>query len=253
MEFQPNHRPDDEPQGSGHEQLDPGEIDFTGVVSQEKDLADVIHDAISSALLEGPIPEWGARTIARALANRLYYRFSGPLHSFAITGDLAPDSVVAQLVEVFNDTSDKEVREWAAWLGEYVISLSDDTDQTDTETQADPMPKTGDLPSGYSQITQGLRTHGVAFRAYLHLPDTDWNRDGLLEGFKDFYIGSYSSMSALLDELTEANKCQAAMDEIAIRYGFEGAAKLDRVMVDNYVRVTWDVIEAGGELHVFTI
>jgi hypothetical protein len=97
----------------------------------------------------------------------------------------------------------------------------------------------------------GQIEHGDAFRAYLTLPDIDPHRADLVQAFSDVYIGTFSSMNVLLDELTEIGECQAAIDEVAKSWGFDGLVNLDQAAVARIAHETWDIVEVGGQLHVF--
>lgn len=101
------------------------------------------------------------------------------------------------------------------------------------------------------QIEQGIREHGDAFRAYLELPDVDLNRDDLIHTFREFYIGAFASMDALLDALTEIRDCVAAMNNVAASWGFDDMASLDSAKVEGVARETWDIVEINGKLYVF--
>lgn len=126
MEQLPPRSPDEEPQGPEHERLWPGEIDLTGVVPQDDALVDVIGDAIVEAEGDaGELPEWGARTMARALANERDTPLEGALHRYAITGRAEPEAIAQELAELYENTADEEVREWINWLGIYVIRMPD--------------------------------------------------------------------------------------------------------------------------------
>lgn len=134
MEQLPPNTPDEEPRGPEDEQLWPGEIDLTGVVRQDDALVDVIGDAIGEAEAEGgEVPEWGARTLARALANEREDPLDGALHQFAVTGRLAPEALFDELSELYQTTGDDQVREWVNWLGTYVIRARDNAETPPTE------------------------------------------------------------------------------------------------------------------------
>lgn len=106
------------------EKLTAGEIDLTGVVEQEDALRDVIYDAIIEVETDGgTIPDWGARTLARALANRRPDRHSGALHHFAVTGRVDPKAMTRELAELYLAADDDEIREWINWLGIYITRL----------------------------------------------------------------------------------------------------------------------------------
>jgi len=108
----------------------------------------------------------------------------------------------------------------------------------------------GDVTS--PQVEQGLAEHGDAFRAYLRLPDIDACAGDLLVTFGEFYIGAYPHMDALLDDLTEIRDWEAAIDELATRHGIDGLVSLDRTKVELVARETWDIVDVGGRLYVFT-
>ncbi|MCP2264620.1 hypothetical protein ACFQHV_15715 [Promicromonospora thailandica] len=122
---QPPHNPDDDvPE---QERLWPGEIDLTGAVSQDDALVDVIYDAISEVEgTENPVPEWGARTLARALANELPDPQSGALHRFAITGRVDKPMIGTELMSIYTSTRDAEIVEWIAHFDRYITSLPSD-------------------------------------------------------------------------------------------------------------------------------
>jgi hypothetical protein len=125
MEHQPPNPEDRDREVPELEKLYLGEIDMTGVVQQEDSLRDVIGDAIGKADGEtrGEIPEWGARTMARALANRLDDPVSGGLHHFAVTGRANKEAIARELITLYNSTTDKEIRDWINRLDTYVINL----------------------------------------------------------------------------------------------------------------------------------
>jgi hypothetical protein len=121
MEHLPPRQPDEEPHGHEGEQLYRGEIDMTGVVRQDDALVDVISDAIAEAEADdGQLPGWGARTMARALANERDEPLTGALHRFAITGQAAPEAITAELAELHEHADDPAIQEWINWLGTYV-------------------------------------------------------------------------------------------------------------------------------------
>ena len=122
-------RQPDEPHGPEDERLWLGEIDLTGAVRQDDALADVIGDAIGEAEAEGgEVPEWGARTLARALANERSDPLSGALHHFAITGHIDSLTIFDELSELYQTSDDDQIREWIKWLGTYVVRTQNDVD-----------------------------------------------------------------------------------------------------------------------------
>lgn len=129
MEQQPHNPHDPDNRGPEHERLYPSEIDLTGSVDQPDALRDVIWDAIAEVEHpHGEIPEWGARTIARALANRL--GGPGALHHFAVTGRLIHNAMISELIVISVTTNDEEIHEWINHLGKYVTKAADTPDTT---------------------------------------------------------------------------------------------------------------------------
>lgn len=147
MEQEP-HNPDD-PDGDipEREKLYPAEVDLTGAIAQDDVLGDVVYDAIGEAEEDGQLPLWGARTLARVLADLLDDRVSGGLHHFAITGRINRSLILRELAEISARCLDEDERKWAGWLELYVISQSDEPDPSD---EAPPQPER--LPSGGSAL-----------------------------------------------------------------------------------------------------
>jgi hypothetical protein len=133
MEQRPHSPGDDHERGIPElERLWPGEIDMTGVVRQDDALVDVIGDAIGEAEASGgEVPEWGARTLARALANERDDPQSGALHHFAVTGRADRETIFRELARIYEGTADGEVKEWVNWLGTYIVNLRDDESQAE--------------------------------------------------------------------------------------------------------------------------
>lgn len=345
------------------ERLHPGEIDLTGVIRQDDALNDVIGDAISEIDPDGgELPEWGARPLARALANERKDPTTGALHHFAATGRMNREAMVRELAAIARDTHDPQILDWIVWLGSYVTRLPDEADspadQNETgedrpapedtsftdiqlenattdlhdvfkeaEARGEPIPhddarvvaallarnlvpsseldrfaRTGDAdPAGlhqecqyikehfaqtdnidtwtrhfeqhlasrsdlgrkvtppptenetldHPQVQRGIREHGDAFRAYLQLPDTDPTQDYLLRTFYEFYVGSFETMEAALDELTEVKDCIAIAREVAKLWGMQDYITVDWKHLEATARQTWDVVEMGGKLHLF--
>lgn len=131
MEYPPRHSPDDD---SGHpeaERLYPGEIDLTGAIPQEEALLSMIGDAMTEAESSGEIPEWGARGLARALANRLADPTSGALHHFAVTGRVDKHAMLHEIEGIYNATMDHEIQLWTILLGVYLDQLDPSSAEPD--------------------------------------------------------------------------------------------------------------------------
>lgn len=123
---------DRHPVGPERERLQPSEIDFTGAVEQHDDMLDLIGDAIVEARSSGgEIPDWGARAIARLLADGL--EPGSALHHFAATGRTDLDAINAETMPIYSDSATPaDVKQWIDYLGAFLIhrheTPADDSD-----------------------------------------------------------------------------------------------------------------------------
>lgn len=145
--------------GPERERLEPWETDLTGAVPQDDSQRDVINDAILEAQASGgEVPEWGARTIARSLANRIGGHDSH-LHQFAVTGHGEPDRISPELAQLYSAaTTSEEERGWINWLGTYLINRPATPTVIDEHELAEPA--TSDVPitgSALDKVTHYLR------------------------------------------------------------------------------------------------
>jgi hypothetical protein len=248
--------------GPDHENLPPGEIDLTGHAQHRRPdtdtgpaptAGDVDEAPIGGTALEKvahylrhacgeagergqPISDEDARAIATLLTP-----LAGPSSAMAVFAETGEVDLAALATECRR----LEDRTWrtpqvAEWLPRLEGWLSANRSGH----------RSGDATS--PQVEQGLADHGDAFRAYLHLPDVDQSADDLVVTFGEFYIGTYPHMDALLDELTEVRDWEAAIGELAARHGIDELVSLDRTKVELVARETWDIVDVGGRLYVFT-
>lgn len=179
-----------------------------------------------------PITDGDARAIGAVLAP-----LAGPnsaMAVFAETGEVDLPALATECRRLGDRTwRTPEIAEWLSRLENWLTAN-----------------RSGEVTS--PQVEQGLAEHGDAFRAYLRLPDVDQSADDLLVTFGEFYIGTYPHMDALLDNLTEVRDWEAAIGELAARHGIDDLVSLDRSRVELIARETWDIVEVGGCLYVFT-
>jgi hypothetical protein len=235
------------------EQLWPGEIDLTGAVDQDAALHDVISDAIIEAEASGgDVPDWGARTIARALANRLGSP-PGALHHYAVTGNIHLPDLAAELAQLY-ESDDSEVQRWTTLLGRYLTNQPNTaaaacTGQAKPDSANTHDVGTPDLTQN-QLVTEGLGKHGDAFRAYLTLPEIRVNED-ILKNFQDLYIGSFDTMHDLLLTLTDMRRGMEEVRSAAEGWGLEEFVTLNEEGLAEAARAAWQVIDYQGKLHVF--
>jgi hypothetical protein len=124
MEHQPHHNPHNrEPGNVTHDHPELEGIDLTGSTQQDDELHTVIGLALNEAIAtNGELPDWGARAIARALADRLQHPTSSALHDFAISGRADTDAIQPELIALYHNT-DTQTKEWVDWLGSYLGRL----------------------------------------------------------------------------------------------------------------------------------
>lgn len=215
--------------GPPAERLDEGEIDLTGATRQDEDLADVIGDAIHEATqAESEVPDWGARAIARYLANR-QGSFSSAVHQFAATGNADLRRVGDEIVALWNapETTDR-TREWINWLGTYVVR------QINYAPPEDATP----------EIRAAVAEHGQAFLAFLRLPDV--TQANAVDLFAGAYVGSYPSVRALVADLVDTLGVETLADIGAVDEG-----RIDPTVALRRAREVWDIVELGGRYYLF--
>ncbi|OXM65342.1 hypothetical protein [Amycolatopsis vastitatis] len=234
MEQQPQNPYDRNRRIPAREKLESGEIDLTGSVQQPEALADVIFDAVTEAGGVGEkIPDWGARVIARELANRI--PVPGTLHHYAVTGSVDHLGLARELA-IHAQFGDVQTKELCDMLGLYLIKQ--------------PAGRPGYPADTTTAVEQGLQEHGAPFWAYLQLHPGE-APDDVVERFNDFHVGSFAGLDDVVDELTEIKPFMDAIKEAEERWGFEDFVTLDQERLERTVRATWDVIEFDGKFHVF--
>ncbi|HSX65942.1 hypothetical protein [Nocardioides sp.] len=96
------------------------ELDYTGVVPQPGLLALTIRQALAESE-HNPIPNWGARAIARHLANLQGHRQPTALHHFAVMGEGRIGDLMDELSElVMAEDGDGNVRFLADGLADFI-------------------------------------------------------------------------------------------------------------------------------------
>ncbi len=181
------------------------------------------------------ISEDDARAVASLLAP-----VAGPgsaMRQFADTGSADQELLRTECQQLqAHNWHTPDATEWLRRLNQHLAAAS----STSSPEQ--------ELPE---QAAAGLREHGDAFRAYLRLPDIQAGRDDLVEAFHEFYVGSFPTMDALLDQLTEVRDWEHALDDLAGQWGIDGLVSLDRRKVERVARETWDIVELNGHFYAF--
>jgi len=227
----------------------PERADIPGLTDQPVELATVIGDALVEAdTTGGELPDWGARAIARSLADH----HDGPtpaLSRLAETGDGTLEAIGDEVRPIYNQPGiSPDVKRQIDYLLTYLLDRERPT-ATTPGSPTEPLATTEVTLS--PQALEGVREHGDAFRAFLTLPDTKPDDPGLLDSFHEFYVGRFTTMDQLLDSLTEIALWEREIDALAERHGIPGYISLDLEAIKDHVRNTWDIVAYHGALFVF--
>lgn len=215
--------------GPEREQLPDYEIDLTGSVEQPAGLLDVIGDAIVEAGDEGEVPDWGARVMARYLANIIGGTDSG-LHHFAVTSQGDHDKMFDELAELWEQYSDdKLVGEIINRLGTYLVAAG----WKPQATQATGTPETP------------REDEDRAHEAFLQLPDVTEETDS--GAFHEAYYRSFASLEAVAEHIAEDNDAR----ELLRAWGLPQGVTTDSRHLLALARQRWDIVQLKGRFYLF--
>jgi hypothetical protein len=226
---QPDNLPERQPD---RERLPDYEIDLTGAIDQTGALIDVIGDAIVEAGRSGEVPEWGARAMARYLANK--QRENGTaLHHFAATGRMDFERIGLELADLWREQALPRLTvEAINRLGTYLIAEHRKAEQAAT-------------PSYLPATQERIHELGPAYAAFLRLPDVTEATD--IETFHDAFVGSYDSLDALIADTVETLELRQLLEEAVLDH----IASIDPVKVLRMVRDCWDLVHLDGRYYLF--
>ncbi|HEX3786125.1 MAG TPA: hypothetical protein VHX38_41285 [Pseudonocardiaceae bacterium] len=213
-----------------------------GIGERRQALPPAVADALARTEQEG-LSEQPARDIARFLADHPAAT-AGALRDYGVAGTLAHDKVIRELFDVYvagNDQHHQLVRA----LGSHLIWQGIEAEMLQGVTEPDSAPRLHAMfdPANF-RVVLGLEAHGHAFVAYLQLHDVDPHDDGLLRGFQDVYLGSYSTYSELLQAFRIMLVDAGEWDD-------RDPAVLDDVTLMQFARRAWDIVEVGDRFYVF--
>lgn len=227
-EFPRNH---DQPD---REQVPDNELDLTGSVDQPGTLIDVIFKAISAADAADQIPEWGACTMARYLANLLPDATSA-LHHFAVTG--RPDHRILrrELADLREASESRFTGIVISWLASYL--------QAQYRKQA--------IETRYPEHLKALITErGPAFGAFLTLadvvPDAITEADAR-ERFDNVHYTSFTTVDEIIADVVDGLDVQRRIDAA----GLTDVASPDPVRLMKLANQRWDIVPYEGRYYLF--
>ncbi len=215
--------------GPEREQLPDYEIDLTGSVEQPAGLLDVIGDAIVEAGDEGEVPDWGARVMARYLANIVGGTDSG-LHHFAVTEHGDHDEMFDELAELWEQYSDDElVGEIINRLGTYLVGVG----------------RTARAAQDADSTEVPHKDEYLAFAAFQQLPDV--TEATLPEAFHEAYYRSFASLEAVAEHVAEDNDA----GELLRAWDLPPSAKPDSRHLLALAHQRWDIVQLKGRFYLF--
>lgn len=221
--------------GPPREQLAAGEIDMTGVVPQPDDLRYVIGDAITEAEASGgEVSEWGARAMARQLAN-FQATLTSALHHFAVTGRADLPRMRDELAELWVVPHLSEhLKTCINWLGTYLVAIGRD-------------PRQPKGPEFKDALLEATRLHDLAFAAFLTLPDI--NETNAADLFATLFVGAYDTVQMLVDDVIQMLGLRQRLTTAMVDH----IGEIDPAKVLNLARQTWHVVEHEGRFYLFEI
>jgi hypothetical protein len=239
----------------------------------------VIADEMQRALERNqPIGKAGAMAIARHLVHRYGAATHPALQQYVTTG-YTPNSVVRgeYLALIANDDVTADDKELAAWLGDSIIDAETYVDNPrpripgapnlsqilwsttigDTKDEFDLWVRAGITEEGIAELPQRLHPYvsryGMAFKAFLSLPDVDAASENLEESFNETYVGSFPlDRTQVLEQTTDYAEMVEAVRKAAADYAYQDAVTVDidtawQLVAENL----YDLVEAYGQFHVF--
>lgn len=208
-----------------HERLPDYEIDLTGSVNQPDGLMDVIGDAIIEAGDDGEVPDWGARVMARYLAN-IMGGTNSALHHFAVTTRADYDRMGDELSQLWEQYADDDlVGEIINRLGTYLIAAV--------------------RAMGESTQPEGPQTPDSALQAFLQLPDV--SDETAASDFHESYYGSFRTIEAVVQHVGATHDVWELLEEA----GLSHLASPDRGLLLKLARQRWDIVQHDGRFHLF--
>lgn len=227
-EFPRNH---DQPD---REQVPDNELDLTGSVEQPGTLIDVIFKAISDADAADQIPEWGARTMARYLANLLPDTTSA-LHHFAVTGRPDHHILRRELADLRDASRSRFTGIVISWLASYL--------QAQYHQQV--------IEARYPEHLRALISElGPAFAAFLTLPDikpSTITEADAREHFGNVYYTSFRAVDEIVADVVDGLDVQRRIDAA----GLADVASPDPVRLMKLADQRWDIVPYNGRYYLF--
>lgn len=217
-----------QPERPEHERMPDDEIDLTGAVEQPASLIDVIGDAVVEAGEGGEVPDWGARVMARYLANIIGGADSG-LHHFAVTANGDHDKMLDELGELWEQYSgDEFVGEIINRLGTYLIA-------TERDARGSKSPAVAEEPDDAS----------LARQAFLELPDVTTETSDA--DFQESYYRSFPSLEAVAQHVAGSHEVWELLEAT----GLSHVASPDARLLLSLAHQRWDIVGHQGRFYLF--
>ena len=214
-----------------HDRLPDYEIDLTGVVEQTESLMMVIGDAFVEAGDSGITPDWGARVMARYLAN-LQAEPNSALHHFAVTGRIDREALERELDNLRRKPAQVFDAEVIRHLGMYLIA----------QLATQPAQENPDPSHAAAEL---VRKHGPAMAAFLTLADVDVSTAE--STFGQCYYGSFAALREIADEVADGLEVWRLIEEASLGH----LVSPDPDLLLQLAKERWDIVNRKGIYYLF--
>jgi len=213
------------------ERVPDDELDLTGVVDQPRTLRRVIRQAIIEAQGGNGIPPWGARVMARYLANQLSDRASA-LHHYAVTGRITPEAIMIELGGLLDTPQPAFTTDVIAHLAAYMRAA----DQRQRKQRE----------AAYSDHMQALIAElGPAFAAFLTLSDI--NESGARDHFNKVFYGAYLTVEEIAEDVADGLDVLQRIEDA----GLSDVASPDTDLLLELAARRWDIVHYDNHFYLF--
>jgi hypothetical protein len=241
MERHHTHSPDHDPKDRDAELTPAGEIPIRGTPLEQ--VSAYLRISFNEAEARGgTIRREDAQAVATLLAALL--DAESEMACFATSGEADKGALLTECQRLKDGTwKTPDTGLWIEQLTRYI--------QTQLPVAEQGAPSPADNTPNDPEMAAHVQEHGMAFRAYLYLPDTDPHASDLVQKFQEHYVGSFGSREELLEGLTDLRAVRDAVRETARQWSYEMFVEINLDQLEYVVREAWDISEVEGRRYVF--
>jgi len=233
----------------GSSPSEPERLDIPDLPEQPVEPSTIIREAFAEAEDSGgELPEWGARAIAQSLVDQ-QDEPTPALRDFAESGEGDLEAISREAMPIYNQAG---CSPWVKRQIDYLLTFLLDRGRP-AATAAPKDTGTSEIAEEHLsvQAAEGIYQHGDAFRAFLELKDVDEDDPNLLDNFREFYIGRFTTFDQLMSSLTDLDMWTREINAVAEELGIPGYVMLDMAALETHTLETWDIVTYNGAFYVF--